>query len=154
MKWLAIWHNGENVLTETDTERQARTGLSSNDMADQAAAAVQKTPNRVSIESIRAKITCTELIHPESAPHMTIAVITMDNGFFLVGKSTPADPANFDAALGEKFAIEDAERHAWPLEAYLLREKMTTRPDETVSAAAGTAGEPAGAQAVGANPVG
>lgn len=152
MKWTAIWHNGVNVLTETDEQRAARTGLSSNDLADQAAAAVQKTPNRVSIESIRAKFLRAEYIHPEIAPHMTICIIEMDNGFFLVGKSTPADPANFNAELGAKFAAEDAERHAWPLEAYLLREKMTTRA--TVSAAASPAGQPTGAQAAGENAVG
>jgi len=165
MKWTAIWHNGVNVLTETDEQRAARTGLSSNDLADQAARAVQKTPNRVSIASIRAKMLRAEYIHPEMAPHMTICVIEMENGFFLVGKSIPADPANFNAELGAKFAAEDAERHAWPLEAYLLRETMHKHagiddwPDgggkhETVPAAAEAAGQPAGAQADAENPVG
>lgn len=109
---------------ETDEQRHTRTGLGSNDMTDAASAAVQKTPNRVTIESIRARMVGKEIIHPLIAPHMTIVVIRLDNGFFLVGKSTPADPKNYDMELGEKFAIEDAERQAWPLEAYLLREKM------------------------------
>jgi len=169
-KWLAIWHNGVNVLTETDQQRAARTGLSSNDMADLAARQVQKTYNRVTIDSIRAKILRAEYIHPEIAPHMTICVVEMENGFFLVGKSVPADPANFDPELGAKFAAEDAERHAWVLEGYLLREtmhkhagiddwpdsggKQQARSDETVRSAAGTAGQPAGAKTTTENPVG
>jgi hypothetical protein len=125
-KYTAIWHNGENVLIESDKQRQQRTGPSSNELADQAAAAVQKTPNRVTLESLRAKIVNREFIHPTSIPHMTICVLMLENGFAVVGKSTPADAANFNPELGEKFALEDAERHIWPLEAYLLREKMMT----------------------------
>jgi Phage protein (N4 Gp49/phage Sf6 gene 66) family len=109
---------------ETDRDRQIRTGLSSLEIADQEAAAVQKSKHRVTLESMLAKIANEEYIHPESIPHMTICVLTTDNGYAIVGKSTPADPDNFDEALGKKFAKEDAIRQMWPLEAYLLRERM------------------------------
>lgn len=92
--------------------------------SDAAAAAVQKTDNRVTLDSMKAKVASTEYIRPASARHMTIAVVSLSNGFQLIGKSAPADPANFDAALGEKFALEDAIRQMWPLEGYLLREKL------------------------------
>ncbi len=92
--------------------------------SDAAAAAVQKTPNRVTLESMKAKIADVEYILPTSLPTMTIAVVRMENGFALVGKSAPADPANFDAELGRKFAYEDAVRQLWPLEGYALREKL------------------------------
>ena len=36
-----------------------------------------------------------------------------------------ADAENFDKELGKKFAYEDALRQMWPLEAYLLRERMS-----------------------------
>lgn len=124
-KFLAIWHNGVNVMTETDKERKQRTGLSSNEMSDKAAAAVQKTPNRISLDQIRSKIEDIEYIHPKLIPHMTICVLLLENGFAVLGKSTPADPKNFNPELGEKQAREDAERRVWPLEAYLLREKLT-----------------------------
>jgi hypothetical protein len=52
-------------------------------------------------------------------------VLITDTGYALVGKSTPADAENFDEELGLKFAKEDAIRQMWPLEAYLLRERMT-----------------------------
>jgi Phage protein (N4 Gp49/phage Sf6 gene 66) family len=93
-------------------------------VGDDEAAAVQKTKNRVALDAMLAKVTGEEYIWPESMPHMTICVLTVENGFALVGKSTPADPDNFDRELGRKFAREDAVRQMWPLEAYLLRERM------------------------------
>ena len=117
------------VLTEAEQresaeERQKRTGLSSLEISDREAAAVQKTRNRVTLESMIAKIVNEEYIHPESIPHMTICVLTTENGYALVGKSVPADPENFDETLGQKFAKEDALRQMWGLEAYLMRERM------------------------------
>jgi hypothetical protein len=40
------------------------------------------------------------------------------------GQSAPADPENFDQAFGEKLARDDAIRQLWPLEGYLLRQKL------------------------------
>ena len=94
-------------------------------VTDDASKAVQKTPNRVSLDSMLAKIVSEEFIHPETLPSMTICVLGLRNGFVLVGKSTPADPDNYDEKLGEKFSKEDAIRQMWTLEAYLLREKMS-----------------------------
>lgn len=113
------------IKQETDQQRKERTGLSSLEISDQAAAAVQKSQHRVTLDSMKAKITDEEFLHPRTMPHMTICVLTTDNGFALVGKSTPADPENFDQELGEKFAFEDALRQMWPLEAYLLREILS-----------------------------
>lgn len=92
--------------------------------ADQQAADVQKTDNRVTLDSIKAKVAKETYYHPDFAPHVTIVAVQMTNGFVLVGKSSPADPANFNAELGRKFALEDALREAWALEGYLLREKL------------------------------
>jgi hypothetical protein len=110
---------------ETDEQRAARTGLSSIELTDQQSKAVQKTPYRVSLESIVAKIAHKDFMTPERHPHMTLCVLTLVNGFIFIGKSTPADPHNFNRELGEKFAYEDAVRQVWPMEAYLLREKMS-----------------------------
>lgn len=87
---------------------------------------VQKTPNRIALDDMLAKIVSEEFIHPESLPSMTICVLLTKTGFALVGKSTPADPENFDPALGKKFAKEDAIRQMWVLEAYVLREQMSS----------------------------
>jgi hypothetical protein len=116
---------GEPKMVETDAQRQARTGLSSLEITDRESAAVQQTQNRVTLESMVAKIDSIDYMHPDHAPHMTIAVVYLENGYILVGKSVPADPDNFDAELGRKFAYEDAIRQMWPLEAYLMRERMS-----------------------------
>ena len=71
------------------------------------------------------RIVSEEYLHPTNSPHMTIAVLQVDNGFLLVGKSAPADPENFNEELGQKFAKEDAIRQMWQLEGYLLRERMS-----------------------------
>jgi hypothetical protein len=112
------------MATETDEQRLARTALSSVRMTDAEAAAVQKTPNRVTLDSMLAKVDDEEYLHPSTIPHMTICVLTMVNGFAVVGKSAPADPENFNLELGQKFAREDAIRQLWQLEGYALRERL------------------------------
>jgi hypothetical protein len=89
-----------------------------------AASAAQKTPNRVTLSSINERIEDIEYVHPKGHPHATVAFVTMANGFLVIGMSAPADPGNFDAERGEKFALEDAIRKIWPLDGYLLREKL------------------------------
>lgn len=56
---------------------------------------------------------------------LTICVITLKNGFTLVGKSACASPANYDAELGHKIARDDARKQIWALEGYLLRSKLS-----------------------------
>ncbi len=89
--------------------------------SDAAAKAVQKTPNRVTLDSVHAKAVACEYLR---SGVMTIAVVTLENGYTVIGKSAPADAANFNEELGRKFAYEDAVRQIWPLEGYLLRERL------------------------------
>ena len=56
---------------------------------------------------------------------MTLCILTMVNGFVVVGKSAPASVENFDAEKGRTFAYEDAIRQLWPLEGYLLRSSLS-----------------------------
>jgi len=88
------------------------------------AAAVAKTPYRVTLADMLAKIEREEYIRPIYMQHMTIAILSMRNGFAVVGHSAPADPKNYDQELGKKFAKEDAIRKLWALEGYALRERM------------------------------
>lgn len=88
------------------------------------AASVAQTPQRVTLESLMAKIAAVEFFNPSFAPHVTIAVIQMENGFTVMGKSAPADPANFNPSAGQTFARDDAIRQMWVLEGYLLRERL------------------------------
>lgn len=104
-------------------------------ISDDLSKEVQKTPNRVSLDSMLEKIageyfTTLDKAVGESPiipgmETMTVCVLVMRNGFIVIGKSAPADPANFDPALGRKFAREDAIRQLWPLEGYALRDRLT-----------------------------
>ena len=94
-------------------------------VSDNEAAAVQKTPNRVTLDYIvNNVIGHVEYYHPKVSPQMTIAIVSCKNGFVVLGKAAPADPENFNPELGRKFAMEDAIRQIWPLEAYLMCEKI------------------------------
>lgn len=98
--------------------------MKSLETGDREAAAVQKTPNRVTLDSMVEKIEAEEYLNPELAPHLTICILLLKNGFTLIGKSAPADPGNFDIELGRKFAREDAVRQMWPFEGYALCERL------------------------------
>jgi len=123
--------NSQKDGTETAEARLERTGLSSLQLADDASAAVAKTENRVALQRLQEKVVAEEFLHPASIPHMTIAVLITENGFALVGKAAPADAENYNEELGQKFAREDAMRQLWPLEAYLLRQSMWEKSQES-----------------------
>lgn len=92
---------------------------------DAEAAAVQKTPNRVTLDHILSLIVAEEFIHPGCAPHVTLCVLKLKNGFTVTGKSAPADPLNFNAELGQKIARDQAIAEIWALEGYVLRERIS-----------------------------
>lgn len=96
--------------------------MSSLEHDDRASAAVQKTPNRVPLQAMKEKIKAVDYIMHGVT---TICVITLANGFKVIGHTTPADPENFNAELRQQFAYETALRQVWPLEGYLLREKLS-----------------------------
>jgi hypothetical protein len=60
----------------------------------------------------------------EAMKCLTICVLTLKNGFTIVGKSACASPENYDAELGGKIARDDARKQIWALEGYLLRSKL------------------------------
>ena len=92
---------------------------------DQAKAVVAtKTAPRVTEESIKAKIDKVEyILHVR----FTIAIITMKNGFMVSGVSAPASPTNYDKAVGERYAYDNAFKQLWQLEGYLLREQLSQK---------------------------
>lgn len=106
--------------------------------SDKAAAEVQKTPHRVTLDSMNEKVVyevyftgaqAKNAVNKDPCPQalevLTMCVLVLANGYTVLGKSAPADPGNFNAELGKKFAREDAIRQVWPLEGYALREKLS-----------------------------
>ena len=55
---------------------------------------------------------------------LSICILVLKNGYTVVGTSAPASPANFDVALGRKFAYENATRQLWPLMGFCLRDRL------------------------------
>ena len=87
-------------------------------------AAVAVAP-RVSLESIKAKIVWVDYgVHDDI---LTLCILKMQNGFYIVGESAPASPENFNAELGRKFAYENAIRQLWKLEGYSLRDRLAAK---------------------------
>lgn len=54
----------------------------------------------------------------------TVALLTLKNGYTVVGESACASPENFDQELGQKIAFDNARNKIWALEGYLLRNKL------------------------------
>lgn len=97
------------------------TGEPALSLAETQAVVETKTAPRITEASIKAKIDTVEYFRTR---HLTICIITLHNGFFVTGKSAPAAPENYDQAVGERYAYENAFRDLWQLEGYLLRERL------------------------------
>jgi len=89
---------------------------------DEAKAVVAaKTAPKVTEAGIKDKIASADYImHGQ----LTICILTMTNGFMVQGVSAPASAENFDAEVGKRYAFDNAFKQLWPLEGYLLREKL------------------------------
>lgn len=117
--------------------------------ATEAECAAGRTAPRVSLDDIKANITCVAYITGDrlvayaeasgttggvlspSLNVLTVCLLVLRNGFTIIGKSAPADARNFDPELGQKLAYEDAVRQIWPLMGYALRDRLRVA-DEAV----------------------
>jgi len=88
--------------------------MSSLEAIDAASEAV-RTGFRITLADMKARVASVEYIVREC---LTIAVIQLDNGWYLVGYSAPVDPDNFNAEHGQRLAYDQALGHAWPLLAF------------------------------------
>lgn len=61
------------------------------------------------------------LYHVWAGTTLTSCVLVLHNGFTVTGESACVDPANFNEALGRKYAREQAIEKLWPLLGYELR---------------------------------
>lgn len=82
--------------------------------------AAGKTGPRITPDHIEAQI-ANELYQVLPGTTVTLCVLTMRNGFTIVGHSAAADPANFDEEIGRKVSRQRAVDQIWPLEGYLLK---------------------------------
>jgi len=48
----------------------------------------------------------------------------LKSGFTILGRAAVVDPANFNLELGRKIAYDDAFKQLWPLEGYMLQNRL------------------------------
>jgi hypothetical protein len=81
------------------------------------------TAPRVTLSKIEDEI-LKDQYHVFDGTTLTVCVLTMKNGFHVVGESACASPENFDAEVGRKAARENARQKCWALLGYELRTKL------------------------------
>lgn len=100
-----------------------------------------KTAPRVTPSSIEDSIACEHYFTaadaiaynaggPTVAPEaglelLTFCVMVLRNGFTVTGESACASPKNFDAEIGRMIARQNAINKIWPLEGYLLKQRLS-----------------------------
>ena len=78
---------------------------------------------RVTKEAMEQRIKTSEfIVLPGST--VTVCHMTLDNGYSVRGESACVDKRNFNLAIGEKLAYDDAFRKLWPLFGFLLAESI------------------------------
>lgn len=65
-----------------------------------------------------------EEYHTFEGNTLTLCILTLKNGYTVTGESACASPENFNKELGEHYAKKNAMEKVWPLEAYLLKERL------------------------------
>ena len=63
--------------------------------------------------------------YPGPLDLLTFCVLVLKNGFTVTGESACASPENFDAEIGRKIARQNAVAKIWPLEGYLLKQRLS-----------------------------
>lgn len=89
--------------------------------ASEAESAAVAVAPRVTLADMEAKIAYVNYYNHDL---LMMCVLTMANGFYVVGESAPASRDNYNVELGRKFAYENAIRQLWKLEGYSLRDRL------------------------------
>jgi hypothetical protein len=79
-------------------------------------------PNRVTLGDIQSQVK-SAYYHVVPDTTLTICVLTLNNGYTVMGSSACVDPASFNKAVGEQIAYDNALNEIWALEGYLLKQK-------------------------------
>jgi hypothetical protein len=89
--------------------------------------------NEPNVELRRTKVTLSDMqdkikeviymVLPETTT--TVCIMTMKNGYSVLGTSACVDHASFNKALGEQYSYNNAIDKLWPLEGYLLADQLS-----------------------------
>lgn len=61
---------------------------------------------------------------PGEGPRFTACLLTLRNGYQVLGESSCVDHRNFDEQVGRDLARRNARDKIWALEGYLLRDQL------------------------------
>ena len=81
------------------------------------------SPQRVTEAGIKDRIEHVEYTRLGGGT-LTVCLITVNNGFQVIGESACADPENYNKEIGQKIAFDNAFKKLWPLFGFLLKEKL------------------------------
>ena len=85
--------------------------------------------NSVTINDIENEI-IKETYHVFEGTTVTVCLLTLKNGYHVIGHSACVDPKNFNKELGEKIAKEQAVDKCWELLGFRLRDQLSGRKEE------------------------
>jgi len=69
-------------------------------------------------------VIASERYHVFDGTTFTACLLTLVNGYNVIGESACASPENFNPDIGRKIARKNAVNKIWALEGYLLRQKI------------------------------
>lgn len=81
------------------------------------------TAPRVTPERLE-QVIASEQYHVFPGTTFTACLLTLENGYTVIGESACASPENFNAELGRKIARSNAVNKIWQLEGYLLKQTL------------------------------
>jgi hypothetical protein len=81
------------------------------------------TAPRVTLASIDSKIVAAAYWVPDGTT-LTICVLTLANGFNVIGSSACVSPENFNVEIGREIAFKNARNEIGQLEGYALAERL------------------------------
>lgn len=81
------------------------------------------TAPRVTPERLE-EVIISEQFHVFSGSTFTACLLTLANGYTVLGESACASPENFNAELGRKISRDNAKNKIWQLEGYLLKQRL------------------------------
>jgi predicted kinase len=70
---------------------------------------------KVTMDFIEKSVVKTRYVYDDT---LTIAIVTLSNGFKVTGESACMNPADYDRKLGKKLALDRALNKVWALEGY------------------------------------
>ena len=87
--------------------------------------------NSVTINDIESEI-IKETYHVFEGTTVTVCLLTLKNGYQVIGHSACVDPKNFSKELGEKIAREKAIDKCWELLGFRLRDELAKKEKECI----------------------